>query len=150
MREILFANAEVKYKRIETYFDHLLNHEKCKQLMAQWKVTIVDKPLEINAVQLHPGNLLINRGQKIDLVRTPDFDREVKNLMDMPTLAKWAVFYPRRNKKEAETLMRDLQACIRDFKYPSSPPRRIEIENDSIQTWKKSIDSTLRGQAGIC
>ena len=40
MRDILFANAEVKYKRIETYFEHLLNHEKCKQLMEQWKVTI--------------------------------------------------------------------------------------------------------------
>lgn len=36
MREILFANAETKYKRIETYFQHLLNHEKCKQLMEQW------------------------------------------------------------------------------------------------------------------
>ena len=149
MRDILFANAETKYKRIETYFDHLLNHEKCKQMMEQWKVTIVNKPLQINAVQLHPGSILINKGQKIDLARTPEFDREIKNLMDMPQLSKWAVFYPRRFKKEAEALLKELQNCLRDFKYPCSPPRRVEIENDRIETWKASIDSTLKGQEGI-
>lgn len=143
MRDILFANAETKYKRIQTYFDHLLNNEKCKQMMEQWKVTISDKPLEINAVQLHPGQILIHDNQTIDLLRTPDFDREIKNLMDMPNLTKWAVFYPKRFKKEAEALLKELQNCLRDFKYPCSPPRRVEIDNDNIDTWKKAIDSTL-------
>lgn len=144
MRDILFANAEVKYKRIETYFEHLLNHEKCKQMMELWKVTICNKPITIDAVQLHPGNLLISEGMKIDLTRTPDFDREVKNLMDMPKVGKWAIFYPKRFAKEAEALLRDLQNCIKDFKYPCSPPRRVEIKDDNIETWKKSIDETLK------
>jgi aubergine-like protein len=144
MRDILFANAEVKYKRIETYFEHLLNHEKCKQMMEQWKVTICNKPTEIDAVQLHPGKILINNGQSIDLSRTPDFDREIKNLMDMPKLNKWAIFYPRRFKKEAESLMKELQNCLRDFKYPCNPPRRVEIENDRADTWCQSIDDTLK------
>lgn len=143
MREILFANAETKYSRIQTYFDHLLNNEKCKQMMEQWKVTIVDKPLEVDAVQLHPGSILINNNQAIDLVRTPEFDREIKNLMDMPQLNKWAVFYPKRFKREAESLLKELQNCLRDFKYPCSPPRRVEIDNDNIDTWKASIKDTL-------
>lgn len=100
-------------------------------------------------MQLHPGQLLINNNQKIDLVRTPDFDREVKNLMDMPKLTKWAIFYPRRFKKETEALLRDLQNCLRDFRYPCSPPRRVEISDDRIDTWKESINSTLKGQDGI-
>ena len=144
MREILFANAETKYKRIETYFEHLLNNQKCKQMMEQWKVTLDDTPVTIDAVQLHPGSLLINGGKKIDLVRTPEFDREVKDLMDMPKLNKWAIFYPRRFKKEAEALLRDLQNCLRDFKYPCSPPRKVEIDNDNIDTWRASIDNTLK------
>jgi aubergine-like protein len=143
MREILFANAETKYKRIQTYFDHLLNNEKCKQMMEQWKVTLSDKPLEIDAVQLHPGSILIGNNKSIDLVRTPEFDREIKDLMDMPQLNKWAVFYPRRFKKEAEALLKELQNCLRDFKYPCSPPRRVEIDNDNIDTWKSSIKDTL-------
>ena len=145
MREILFANAETKYKRIQTYFDHLLNNEKCKKMMEQWKVTLSDKPLEINAVQLHPGNILINNNQKIDLLRTPEFDREIKNLMDMPQLNKWAIFFPKRFKKETEALMKELQNCLRDFKYPCNPPRKVEIENDKIETWTKAIDETLGG-----
>jgi len=144
MREILFANAEQKYKRIETYFQHLLNHEKCKQMMEQWKVTIDSTPVSINAVQLHPGNILINNNVKIDLVRTPEFDREIKNLMDMPKIDKWAIFYPRRFKKETEALLRDLQNCLRDFRYPCSPPRRVEIDDDKIETWCAAIDSTLK------
>ena len=143
MRDILFANAETKYNRIQTYFDHLLNHEKCKQMMEEWKVTICDKPIEIDGVQLHPGSILINNNAEIDLLRTPEFDREIKNCFDMPELKKWAVFYPKRFKKEAEALLRELQNCLRDFRYPCNPPRRIEIDDDKIDTWKKSINSTL-------
>lgn len=40
MRDILFANAEAKYKRIQTFFDHLLNNEKCKVIMESWKVSL--------------------------------------------------------------------------------------------------------------
>lgn len=149
MRDILFANAEVKYGRIETFFEHLLNNQKCKELMDIWKVTIVNKPLEVNAVQLHPGSLLINDKRKIDLARTPEFDREIKGLMDMPKVDKWAIFFPGRFKKEAEALLRDLQNCIRDFKYPCSPPRKVVISNDRIESWKEAIDNVLKGQEGI-
>lgn len=109
----------------------------------------MNKPLEVNAVKLDPGAILINRGQKVDLNRTPEFDREIKNLMDMPQLNKWAIFYPRRFKKETEALMRDLQNCLRDFRYPCSPPKRVELDNDRVETFKNAIDSTLKGQEGI-
>ena len=45
MRGILFANAEEKYKRIEVFFEHLMNHEQCKALMDQWKMTLNNEPL---------------------------------------------------------------------------------------------------------
>ena len=149
MRDILFANAEVKYKRIETYFEHLLNNEKYKQMMETWKVTIVNKPLEVNAVQLHPGQLLIHKDQKIDLTRTPEFDREIKNLMDMPKVSKWAIFFPHRFAKEAEALLRDMQNCIRDFRYPCCAPRKVKIADDKIDSWRKGIEGVLKGQEGI-
>lgn len=49
MRGILFANAEEKYKRIETFFEHLMNHEKCKEIMNEWKMTLNNDPLKLEA-----------------------------------------------------------------------------------------------------
>ena len=58
-KDILFANAEEKFKRITTFFDTLLNHEKCKALMAEWKMTLNTNTLEIECAQLNAGKILI-------------------------------------------------------------------------------------------
>jgi len=146
MRDILFANAEQKYKRIQTFFTTLMNHEKCKALMQEWKMTLNDTPLHLEGAILDPGVLLIGNKQKIDLRRDAnDFDRKITSLFSQPRLEKWCVFYPKRFKREADSLMKEIQNVVRDFKYPCKPPRRVEIENEFPETWKAAIDKTLGG-----
>ena len=69
MRGILFANAEEKHKRIQTFFEHLMNHAKCKELMQEWKVTLNNDPLKLECAQLAAGNILIGQKKKIGLER---------------------------------------------------------------------------------
>jgi len=146
MRDILFANAEQKYKRIQTFFSTLMNHEKCKALMQEWKMTLNDNPLHLEAAALDPGSLLIGNKQKIDLRRDAnDFDRKITSLFSQPRLEKWCVFYPKKFKREADSLMKEIQNVVRDFKYPCKPPRRVEIDNEFPETWKAAIDKTLGG-----
>lgn len=142
-KDILFANAEEKFKRIQTFFDTLLNHEKCKALMAEWKMTLNTNPLEIECAQLEPGKILIGNKQTIELKKTADFDRAITSLFGCPRLDKWCVFFPKKFKKEADTLMKEIQNCVKDFKYPCNPPRQVEIDNEQAETWKSAIRSTL-------
>ena len=143
LREILFANAELKYKRIQTFFEHINNHDSCKEMMKEWKMTLNNKPLELECAQLAAGNILIGAKKKIDLGRQPDFDRAITSLFDTPKLDKWCVFYPKRFKREADSLMKEIQNTVKDFKYPCQPPRKIEIENDFPDTWRNAIKETL-------
>jgi len=109
MRDILFANAEQKYKRIQVFFEHLMNHEKCKALMSEWKMTLNNEALPVEAAQLNPGRILIGGGKKtVDLTRQPDFDRAVTSLFCTPRLDKWCVFYPKKFKREADSLMKEI------------------------------------------
>jgi hypothetical protein len=39
--------------------------------------------------------------------------------------------------------MKEIQNCVKDFKYPCQPPKQVEIDNDSAETWKSAIRSTL-------
>ncbi len=107
-KDILFANAEEKFKRIQTFFDTLLNHEKCKALMTEWKMTLNTNPLEIESAQLNPGKILIGNKQTIELSKQADFDRAITSLFGCPKLDKWCVFFPKKFKKEADTLMKEI------------------------------------------
>lgn len=39
--------------------------------------------------------------------------------------------------------MKEIQNCVKDFKYPCQPPKQVEIDNDSAETWKNAIRNTL-------
>ena len=111
--------------------------------MAEWKMTLNTNPLEIECAQLNPGKILIGNKQTIELSKQADFDRAITSLFGCPKLDKWCVFFPKKFKKEADTLMKEIQNCVKDFKYPCQPPKQVEIDNDSAETWKSAIRSTL-------
>jgi len=85
-----------------------MNHEKCKALMAEWKMTLNNEALPVESAQLNPGRILIGQKKTVDLTRQPDFDRAVTSLFSCPRLDKWCVFYPKKFKREADSLMKEI------------------------------------------
>lgn len=105
----MFANAEQKQLQAQNFFAAIKRDKaKYKKFTDQYKVTIEENPLVLDAYKCKPCKAIGNDKKEVDLIilnKERDFSHYFTGPLKGKKLESWAIFYSDFGKREFSTFL---------------------------------------------
>lgn len=148
--EYTIGQAHKKMTECLELVSKLTTHDKCKELINKWGITISPQPTTITGRKLNPGDICMKR-VSIPLSTTHDLDRKVQTEMfNSPKLEKWIIFYNQASTKVVNgQFLSELQSAFNTFHFPVQNPKVIAVNSTKSEDWKNTIQSNVTNDTQI-
>jgi aubergine-like protein len=118
---------------------------KAKAELQQWKVEILDAPVQLEGRVLPAGDICMGKGRSFQInAGSGRFDRDVQSEMyEQVKLNMWGIFYMRSDVSLVNTFLGTFQQCLTQVGFNAAAPGRFEIQSQSWAEWKSTLISKL-------
>ncbi|CAK87143.1 unnamed protein product (macronuclear) [Paramecium tetraurelia] len=129
------ANTEIVNKKAGTK----------RQIFKEWGVEINPGSMDVPARRIHPGNMLMGNGLKLDLSSPQtNLDRQTQTQMfsTPPQQLILGIIYNKKTGQQTmDSLMQNFQAACNDFKFQAfMAPKVFPIEQDRDEDLERVLD----------
>lgn len=105
-------------------------NEKCQDLMKEWDLKIVPKPLSLASKKIDSGNMTMGGDKKFHFEKSKNLDRDSQvEMLETKHVKKLVIFYPSDGKKSLELFKTTSQQCLGDMKLKVGEIIDVEIKN---------------------
>jgi aubergine-like protein len=124
-------------------------NKKCEELMKEWEIKVLAKPLGLNSKKIDSGNMVMGEGKKFHFERSKNLDRDSQvEMLETKHLKKLIIFYPSDGKKSLEIFKQTSQQCLGDMQVKVGEIIDVEIKNfrkedEWIELSDKYIDQSV-------
>lgn len=112
IKDDMFANAEKKQQQAQYFFDAIMRDKaKYKKLQLEYKISIDESPLVLQAYQCKSGELIGNDKKTYplkNLAKERDFSHHFTGPFKGKKLENWAIFHSQYGKRELSTFVQEL------------------------------------------
>jgi aubergine-like protein len=125
-------------------------NKKCEELMKEWEIKIVSKPLNLNSKKIDSGNMVMGEGKRFHFEKSKNLDRDSQvEMKETKHIKKLVIFYPSDGKGVLETFKSTSQQCLGDMRMKVGEIVDVEIKNfrredEWIQKSEQYIDQSVQ------
>jgi aubergine-like protein len=105
-------------------------NKKCEELMKEWEIKVLAKPLGLNSKKIDSGNMVMGEGKKFHFERSKNLDRDSQvEMKETKNIKKLVIFFPSDGRKSLEIFKQTSQQCLGDMKMKVGEIIDVEIKN---------------------
>lgn len=125
------------------------DNKKCQEIMKDWAVKVVAKPLSLASKKIDSGNMVMGEGKKFHFEKSKNLDRDSQvEMKENKNIKKLLIFYPSDGKQCLELFKNTSQQCLSDMKVKVGEIVDVEIRNfrkeeEWLELSDKYIDNTV-------
>lgn len=125
-------------------------NKKCEELMKEWEIKIVSKPLSLNSKKIDSGNMVMGDGKKFHFEKSKNLDRDSQvEMKETKHIKKLVIFYPSDGRAVLDTFKKTSQQVLGGMRMKVNEIVDVEIKNfrkedEWIEMSEKHIDQSVQ------
>lgn len=148
--KVIKPNPVSRMKNSVELAELMERNKTCEEMMKEWEIKVVSKPLSINSKKIDSGNMVMGEGKKFHFERSKNLDRDSQvEMKESKHIRKMIIFYPADGKKSLDLFKQTSQQCLGDMKLKVGEIVDVEIKNfrkedEWIEMSERHIDQSVQ------
>lgn len=154
MRDIATYTRVTPNQRIaslEKFSRNVNENDGARAILANWGLTLDNRPIELNIRQLEPEDVTFGRNKVVSAGRNANFSNAAtsNHLLEVVNISNWLILHTRQDKRYADAFLDCMQRNATPMGISVNRPEVAVLDSDSTDSYVKELRKRLTSQVQI-